>query len=143
MTLCLSISILKCQLCHFTRARCGLHDIVMGVDGIEINCQDSLKYLGVVLDSRLFWTLHIQYSSSVFLLMRHVIFYLLYKSETARPDLHGSPHTPGSSEMNRLIIWLIQLPSCLSLYTVGFLWSISTPSLVENLGSGITPSGLF
>ena len=57
----LSISIPKCQLCFFTRARSGLHNIVMEVDGCEIRCQDSLKYLGVVLDARLTWTPHIKY----------------------------------------------------------------------------------
>ena len=57
----LSISIPKCQLCFFTRARSGLHDTAMRVDGCEIRCQDSLKYLGVVLDARLTWTLHIKY----------------------------------------------------------------------------------
>ena len=57
----LSISIPKCQLCLFTRARSGLRDLVMRVDGCEIRCQDSLKYLGVVLDARLTWTPHIKY----------------------------------------------------------------------------------
>ena len=33
----------------------------MDVDGYEIQCQDSLKYLGVVLDARLIWTPHIKY----------------------------------------------------------------------------------
>ena len=57
----LSISIPKCQLCFFTRARSDLHKIVMRVDGCEIRCQDSLKYLGVVLDARLTWMPHIKY----------------------------------------------------------------------------------
>ena len=33
----------------------------MEVNGLEIHCQDSLKYLGVILDSRLSWTPHIKY----------------------------------------------------------------------------------
>ena len=33
----------------------------MEVDGIKIHCRDSLQYLGVVLDLRLSWFLHIKY----------------------------------------------------------------------------------
>ena len=55
----LSISIPKCQLCFFTRSRACSRGVVLDVDGLEIRCQDSLKYLGVILDSRLSWTPHI------------------------------------------------------------------------------------
>ena len=57
----LSISIPKFQLCLFTRARSCSCNIVLDVDGYEIRCQDSLKYLGVVLDSRLIWTPDIKF----------------------------------------------------------------------------------
>ena len=57
----LSISIPKCQLCFFTRSRAGSRGVVLDVNGFGIRCQDSLKYLGVILDSRLSWTPHIKY----------------------------------------------------------------------------------
>ena len=58
----LSISIPKCQLCFLTMSRAGSRGVVLDVDGFEIRCQDSLKYLGVILDSRLSWTPHIKYN---------------------------------------------------------------------------------
>ena len=57
----LSISIPKCQLCFFTRSSAGSRSVVLSVNGFEIRCQDSLKYLGVILDLRLSWTPHIKY----------------------------------------------------------------------------------
>ena len=42
----LSISIPKCQLCFLTMSRAGSRGVVLDVDGFEIRCQDSLKYLG-------------------------------------------------------------------------------------------------
>ena len=61
----LSISIPKFQLCFFTRPRAGSRGVVSDVDGFEIRCQDSLKYLGIILDSRLSWTPHIKYVGGI------------------------------------------------------------------------------
>ena len=57
----LSISIPKCQLCVFTRARRRVGDVSIQAGDTLISCQPTLKYLGVILDSRLTWVPHIKY----------------------------------------------------------------------------------
>ena len=57
----LSISIPKCQMCIFTRARRDFSGVVLEVDGVRLHCCDSLKYLGVVLDARVTWLQHVKY----------------------------------------------------------------------------------
>ena len=69
------------------------------------------------------------------------VFYLLYRSEIARSDLRGSHRSLGSWGMNKLTMWLSQLPGCLSLCTVEFLWLTYTPFSIENLRSSAAPSG--
>ena len=57
----LSISIPKCQMCLFTRARRDFSGVVLGVDGVRLRCSDSLKYLGVILDARVTWVQRLKY----------------------------------------------------------------------------------
>ena len=57
----LSISIPKCQPCVFTRARRCVGDVSIRAGDSLISCQPTLKYLNVILDSRLTWVPHIKY----------------------------------------------------------------------------------
>ena len=57
----LSISIPKCQLCVFTRARCCMGNVSIRAGDSLISCQPTLKYLGVIVDFRLTWVPHIKY----------------------------------------------------------------------------------
>ena len=57
----LSISLPKCQLCLFTRARFDLLCLALSLEGVEIPCQSALKYFRVLWDSPLSWTPHIKY----------------------------------------------------------------------------------
>ena len=56
----LSISIPKCQLCVVTRARRRAGDVSIRAGDTLISFQPTLKYLGVILDSRLTWVPHIK-----------------------------------------------------------------------------------
>ena len=59
----LTVSIPKCQLCVFSRARRRVGDVSIRAGDSLISCQPTLKYLGVILDSRLTWVPHIRYIS--------------------------------------------------------------------------------
>ena len=60
----LSISIPKCQMCLFTRARRDFSGVVLEADGVRLHCCDTLKYLGVVRDARVTWLQHVKYVAS-------------------------------------------------------------------------------
>ena len=57
----LSISIPKCQLCVFSRARRRVGDVSIRAGDSIISCQPTLKYLDVILESRLTCVPHIRY----------------------------------------------------------------------------------
>ena len=57
--LCFAILTSKSRFCVFTRSRAVLNDITISFDGTDHICFQSVKCLGVILDKRLTWTMHI------------------------------------------------------------------------------------
>lgn len=57
----MSISAPKCHLCCFTRGIVDFDLVFVSIGGQRVKCENSIKYLGIILDTTLNWKQHIEY----------------------------------------------------------------------------------